>query len=145
MIMYKNGRLYTDGVSFPMVEGYYLNEECGIELDKGLGFFNENRDIAIQWELKDVKNHFSYNLQYTIDLIARNIMTPITKFELNGLDGCYCIYDDETTQYFEAHFDIGNKKILIFAVEAGNGQDIYEIIKQSDIQELLKGLKKENN
>lgn len=41
MVKYKGGRLHASGVSFPMVEGYFLNAKCGVDLDGNQGFYNE--------------------------------------------------------------------------------------------------------
>ncbi len=144
MVQYKKGRLYSSGMSFPMVEEYYLNAECSVNFENGLGFFNESQDIAIEFEIREKKGTVDGILKDAFAIIVPKVIIPITPFELNGFEGCYTMYKDSSAEYFEAHLDIGNDLIFSYCVEATDGQRIRKLMQQPFFQDLLKGVRKES-
>lgn len=105
MLQYKNGRLYGNGVSFEIPEGFFIEPNPGVALMDGIMLFSPDKKFWVQYEFQKMESAHD-GLHVLLSDFEGTVLNPITPLEINGLNGYCASYLDGTYSYYEARFDI---------------------------------------
>lgn len=148
MLLHKQGRFYSGGVSFALPDDCYLviaealnYHENGLEITDQQGSFNIT--ISTCFEEMDAKS-FLDDMLTSSGFIRLSETRPVKAGEL---DGYSVMYHDKRNTYCEYHFDLEERDYvnrLVIFIFADKGADILSISNSKMVTEILKSLKKTN-
>ena len=88
MLQYKNGKLHTNGFSFEIPEGFYLNTVPGSTHENMVEFFAPEKTFSICFKFEDDCEDIQTELEYDLTEDAGGIaLKPIKDVVVNGIKG----------------------------------------------------------
>ena len=105
MLLHKNHRLFCEGVSFALPDGYYLDTNYGDSPEDSLDFRTEDESLRIRIAIERETKGPLAELNYVIhELEDCTVLEGPEAILLNGLAGYRAVYDTGNRQYCEMRF-----------------------------------------
>lgn len=107
MLLHKNHRLYCEGLSFALPDGYYLDTNYGDSPEDSLDFWTKDMSLRIRIAIERETKGPLAELNYVIsELEDCTVLEGPEAILMNGLAGYRATYDTERRQYYEMRFAI---------------------------------------
>lgn len=143
MLLYKNGRFYSEKVSFLLPDGFYFEEDPEINCEHGFCAWSPGKDYLCSWNFYGDCYGTSAELESWLSPeCGFTALVPVTPIALNGLSGHFLLYQNKQAQYYEARFDLGEGEELSFLAET-RGKDLLGIVSSEEFKAALNGIQAE--
>lgn len=140
MLMYKQGRLWTEGASICIPDGFFLETDPDINYERGLSAWNSTQSCLYMWVISENEVGTREGLEeQSCNFKPLSEITPIT---LNGLSGHWITYSTPREEYYEVRFALPNKVQLILIVEKEGG-NIKAVMDSQEFKIALEGIRAE--
>lgn len=140
MLLYKNGRFYSDKFSFLLPEGFYFEDDPEVNYEHGFCAWPPGRDYLCVWHIYENSRGSAVELaNWLLPECGFVGLSPVTPIQVSGLSGHYLLYKNRRNQYYEARFDLGDGEELSFLVETA-GEDIRGFVGTPAFHAALSGI-----
>lgn len=140
MLLYKQGRFYTEGVSFLVPDGFYMETLAPVYFENGFMTRDTTKSHSYNWAAYPTEWRAKEELDKRVELDMRFI-DPITPIQINGLSGYWLAFAG-ATECYEAQFDLPGHRLFMLLVDA-LGDSIRDIMTTSDFKAVLRGIRAE--
>lgn len=143
MLLYKQGRFYTEGASFIIPDGFYLDTSPDLCYDVGMTALDPTRSHSYTWAIFVSYEGTKETLE-SLPLIGCELLSKNSKpIYMNGLSGHWIIWTMGIgSGCYEARFDLGGNKHFTLMMDA-HECDVYEILKSPEFRFILEGIRAE--
>ncbi len=124
MLQFKNGRLYTQGCSFLLPEGFHLATELDLEHENGVTLWTPDKSAMIELDIYDGPESTQKGLEALFE--HGSGLKPLRKIRpvaVNGLPGHEVFYTG--TQHhnlnYEARLALPSGRAVVFSVQYQDG------------------------
>lgn len=140
MLMYKQGRLWTEGVSFCIPDGFFLETDPDVNYEMGIGAWNTTQSCLYMWVISDDEVGTRERLEEAS--CNFKLLSEITPITLNGLSGHWATYRTRCEEYYEVRFALPGKSQLALTVEK-KGDNIKAVMDSQEFKIALEGIRAE--
>lgn len=93
MLLYKNGRFYSDKFSFLLPEGFYFEDDPEVNYEHGFCAWPPGRDYLCVWHIYENSRGSAVELaNWLLPECGFVGLSPVTPIQVNGLSGHYLLY-----------------------------------------------------
>ena len=140
MLMYHQGRFWTEGASFAVPDGFFLETDPVVTYKKGITAWNPTQSVLYRWTVYKEQGGTRESLEKAV--CEFQPLTEIIPVSLNGLSGQWLIYGINQEEYYEARFALSGKSQLVFMVEEAGGK-LQKVMDSPEFRSALENIRAE--
>jgi len=149
MLLYENGCFHVGGVSFVILNGFFLKTDPELCLSDGILLYSPDKSYSIELGIvRQEKGTKEFLMDFLSDMEELQVIEPISRVELNGLYGHHVTYKAGRTAYYEARFMIPEDydrytQFAVLTTVRNKEIAIQDIQKRPEYQELIQGIRRD--
>lgn len=140
MLMYKQGRFWTQGASFAIPDGFFLETAPQVQYRGGVNIWGPKKSCLYVWIVYEEQGETRENLRKIADDFEP--ISDVMPIAVNGLSGHGLIYSAGRKEYYEAHFVLPDERHLAFIAE-GEGHKVQETLDTAEFKAVFESVRAE--
>lgn len=143
MLLFKNGRFYSEKVSFIIPDGFYFEDDPDVIDEYGLCAWDPKKEFLFCWRFCEDCMGTARELEsWFLPDCGMVPLSEIAPIQINGLSGHRVFYRTRQAQYYEARFALEEGRELVLLVE-GQGRDVRKMAASPEFEAALYGIRGE--
>lgn len=146
MLLYREGRFYTKGVSFKLPDGFYLVTEPETTSEELLSMTDAKEEYSVIWQTVEECEGTKEELEEIIDpKEGYGYIGEIESIEHNGLRGHQLRYrsDSGEREYCERRYQLSDDIHFVVIIYTEKETGIEEVLSREEVKDILDSIRAE--